>query len=269
MPLEAFLENAVQIVRDAGQIARPGFGNTRVLRVKQRGDPVTEGDLQVQEYVDSRLRELYPDHGLNAEENTDQNTEGSPGGSIRNADAEYVWVLDPIDGTKYYLRGVPLYSIALALEQRGKLILGVVLFPETGQLFCGARGCGAKLEGKPVACSRTERLDQSTICAEIPSRDSPAADRRWALQKLALLVDRTQRVRIMGLAPFGLCFTATGGFDAYVNLGSAPKYCDIAAGQVIVEEAGGRFWQPGQTIVAGPDALCRQLLDVLDVQREP
>jgi len=269
MPLEAFLQNAVQIVREAGHIARPGFGNTRVVRLKRRGDPVTEHDLLVQQHVDSRLRALYPDHGLNAEETTDPSAEDPAGGTLRGADAEHVWVLDPIDGTKYFLRGVPLYSIALALEQRGKLVLGVVLFPETGQLFCAAAGCGAKLEEKPAVCSRTEQLDQALLCVEIPSRDSPPAERRWALQKLALLVDRTQRVRIVGLASFGLCFTATGGFDAYVNLGSSPKYCDIAAGQVIVQEAGARFRRPGQTIVAGPEPLCRQLLDVLDVPPDP
>jgi myo-inositol-1(or 4)-monophosphatase len=257
MALDAFLETAKQIVHEAGQIAGREFGASRIVRTKQYSDIVTEGDLRVEEHVLSKLRQSYPDHGFVSEE---------AGEHCR--DAEYVWILDPIDGTKYYARGIPLYSISLALKRRRELILGVVLIPETGQMFCGAAGSGAELNGRPIRCSRAAGLEQSTVCLEIPSRDSPPQQRTWAIGKMAVLVDCVQRVRILGVAPFGLCFCAAGGFDAYVNLGSAPKEHDIAAGQVILTAAGGRFCRLGQRIVAGPSGLCGQLVDLLGLQDE-
>ena len=256
---ETFLQQAVEIVAAAAEIARRGFGTSPIIQTKALSDIVTEADREVEEYVVSHLAKLYPDHGFFCEES-----------GKRSADAEYVWILDPIDGTKYYARGVPLYSIALSLERRGRPLLGIVHNPQTNEVFCGAAGRGATLNGRPIRCSEATLLDESTLCVEIPSRDLPEAQRRLGLEEMGILVDHVRRVRILGVGALGLCYCASGGFDAYVNLRSGTtKYWDIAAGRAILEAAGGRFFHADEQIVAGPAELCRQLQELLGFEKRP
>lgn len=256
--LDAVLRHASEVVRAAGEIARQGFGKSPIVKEKALSDIVTQADTDVERYVISNLQASYPDHGFISEEAGD-----------RAHDAEYVWILDPIDGTKYYACGIPLYSISLALQWQGKLILGVVFNPQTNEMFVGASRQMATLNDEPIHCSHSTQLDDSTLCVEIPSRDSPAATRRWGLEKMALLVDRVRRVRILGVSALGLCYCARGGFEAYVNLGStATQYYDVAGGRAILEAAGGEFRDLGQGIVAGPPKLCQQLMELLGLQDE-
>jgi myo-inositol-1(or 4)-monophosphatase len=249
---EDFLAAAKRIVQQAGNIASRGFGHTAVVRQKAAGDLVTQGDLDVEQYVLSELHKAYPDHGFDSEER-----------GTEHKDAEYVWILDPIDGTKYYARGVPLYSVSLALRRRGDLILGVVFSPESGQVFSGGRGQPATLNDQPIHCSQTARLEDAMIFAEFPSRDHPPEERRWALQKLGLLMGQARHVRAIGVGALGLCFCAAAGCDAYVNLASGSKDWDLAAGRAILEAAGGQFLEFGQSVVAGPAILCQQLVTLL------
>jgi len=252
---EDFLDVARAIVENSGSIVR-GYRRNRIVREKTPGDPVTEGDLEVEQYVLSELHRAYPDHGFDSEERGQE-----------REDAEYVWILDPIDGTKYYARGVPIYSISLALRHRGELILGVVFSPETRQMFSAGKGQPATLNERPIRCSETARLDDAILCVEFPSRDRPAEQRRAALEKLGLLMDQARRVRAIGVGALGLCFCAANGFDAYVNLGNGSKEWDLAAGRAILEAAGGQFLRFGPTVVAGPPALCRQLVTLLGLDR--
>jgi myo-inositol-1(or 4)-monophosphatase len=217
MPTRAVLETAQSIVRDAGGIASRQFGNATVLRTKAFSDIVTASDLEIERFVIDQLRQHFPDHGFDSEERGQE-----------HADAEFVWVLDPIDGTKYYTRGVPLYSISLALEQQGRPVIGIVYNPETGQMYSSLAGGGVSLNGEHVTCSQLERVDEVTVCLEIPSSQSSAAERRWACERIERLIDGVRRVRMLGVGALGLAYCATGAFDVYVNLGSATKHCDIS-----------------------------------------
>ena len=249
-----FLQTAETIVRDAALCAQAN--SRRIVAHKPRGDLVTEGDLAVEDYVLSALKTLYPDHCLDSEEAGSQNRGG-----------EYVWILDPIDGTKYYARGVPLYSVSLALQRRGQGILGVVYSWEFDRMYCASAGRGATLNGTAIECSREEQLQRASVCLEIPSRDCPGGDEEldWAMAKMRLLISKAHRVRVLGVSSLGLCFCAAGGFDAYVNLGSGWRDCDIAAGEVILREAGGEFHRVGKHITAGPHGLCEQIGMVLGI----
>jgi myo-inositol-1(or 4)-monophosphatase len=255
---QVFLCQAKEIIKEAGSTARRYFGHSPTVATKPGGDLVTRADEEVQDYVLGRLRGLYPNHGFVAEERRVRERE----------DAEYVWILDPIDGTKYYARGVALYSISLALQRDGNLILGAVYSPQTEQMFSGIVGQGATLGDDSIHCSAADELSSATICVEIPNRHSPAEDCQWALEKLGVLVPHVQRVRILGVSALGLCYCAANGFDAYVNLGNVSYYWDIAAGWAILTAAGGRFVKSKKRIVAGPPVLCKQLLDLLGLQDE-
>lgn len=262
MSLETLLLHAVRVVEKAGKVAKCGFGNSPIVQEKLFSDIVTEADKDVERCVIDNIQRLYPHHGFLSEE-AGKRAEG----------AEYVWILDPIDGTKYYARGVPLYSISLALQKNGSSILGVVFDPETEQMFCGTVGEGAVLkrneEQTPIHCSRETQLQRATLCVEIPSRDLPLERRRWALGKMAVLVDSVCRVRMLGVSALGLCYCAMNGFDVYVNLGSTTECWDVAAGKAVLMAAGGEFHQLGRTIVAGPPELCRQILDLLGLKDQP
>ena len=245
-------DNATRIVREGAAIARDYFGRTSVLREKAFHDIVTEADLAVESHIVGALRALYPDHGFLAEE-----------GGAERADAEYVWVLDPIDGTKYYARSVPLYAVSLALLHRGQPAMGVVHTPQMDQLFDGIVGKGARLNGEPIRCSQVARLEDATLCAEIPSRDSDAALREKGLSQFAELVRAARRVRVLGLGSLGLCYSALGGVDAYVNLGGATKDVDVAAGGAILMAAGGEFRRQGPIMLGGPAELLSQIEQVI------
>jgi len=252
--MSEFLDIAKQVVREAGTLALQ-CQPREVYRYKANREIVTWGDVQVEEYVISALRRRFPDHGFDSEE---RGTEG--------AEAEYVWILDPIDGTRYYVGGIPLYAVSLALRHRQELILGIVYGPELGQTYVALSGHGATMNDRRITCSSKSRIEEISVCLEIPSRDSPPEQLPWAMEKMVTLVRHTRRVRILGVGSLGLCFCAAGGFDVYVNLGSATKLCDVAAGHVMVEEAGGQFLSLGEgnsPIIAGPESLCSQIRELL------
>ena len=179
-----------------------------------------------------------------------------------------MWILDPIDGTKHYVKGNPLYAVSLALQQAGESILGVVYLPEMDYLYSAERVGGATLNGRPLRCAAETHLRQAMACLEVPSRHAPAPEKTWALQQLDTLLHHTQRVRIIGISSIGLCLCASGSFDVYVNLGSAWQHHDVAAAQLIMREAGGQYHAHGQRIIAGPEALCTSLRNLIDIEAD-
>ena len=135
-------------------------------------------------------------------------------------------------------------------------------------MYCTATNRKVKLNGKRIEKLSEQHIENASICLEIPSRYSPREDQRRALEKMFVLIERAYRVRIIGVGSLGLCFCASGGFDAYVNLGSMWKLHDIAAGRVIVQEAGRKFLYAGEEkkqIIAGPEKLCGKICKVLKI----
>jgi myo-inositol-1(or 4)-monophosphatase len=244
---------AAAIVSEAGSITRGFLGSGAVLRDKGRGDLQTQADLAVEEFVVSRLLEAFPDHGVLSEESGE-----------RNVGAEFVWVLDPIDGTRHFQSGIPLYAISLALRHREQFVLGVVYNPESNQLFSASSGGGAFLNGTRIRCSNKTDLREATLCVEIPNRHYPAALNQEVLQQLGGLIDRVERIRVIGASALGLCYCASGGFDAYLNLSTGSRIWDVAAGLVILREAEATITTTSKNqIIGGPASLHDELLGLL------
>jgi myo-inositol-1(or 4)-monophosphatase len=254
MPIEKLLQFAESIVREAGKDIKGMTKHSRHMYSKEEEDLVTAGDLSVQEHVMGRIRDVYPDHAIISEESDEYLSE-----------PDYLWILDPIDGTKYFARKVPVYAISLALKIKGEIMLGVVHAPDIGQTFCAGKGIGATLNGQPIECSRQNRLDNSFVCVEIPSRHSPPEELDEAMRKVHLLIGEVQRLRIIGVTSLGLSWTAMGGFDAYVNLGSDSRIWDWAAGQIILKESGGLMTRSSRCLVSGSQDLCKKIREVLDI----
>ena len=250
------LETAVQAARAAGQILVERLPAKREVRVKGLRDIVTDADLAAEQAIVETLRARFPEHALLTEET----------GRIEG-DAPYVWVIDPLDGTTNYSRRLPTFSVSIGLTHRGRLALGVVYDPMLDQMFAAARGQGATLNGDPMHVSAIENVRYATI----------GLDWAHAQPSRHEMVARVQRVapacgtlRGLGSAALGLCYVAAGWLDAYFHIGLKPW--DMAAGVLLVQEAGGRvsalegtLWQPWhERVLVSNGRLHQTLLDLMD-----
>ena len=237
MPDDATLNDlsqaAVSLARGAGEVLlrfRPG--STRVdFKGKGDTDPVTEADLRVEEYLRERIGREFPEHGIVAEE-----SEASPAA----ADAEYVWAIDPVDGTANFAAGVPFYAVSIALLHRGRPVVGSMYLPNTlagdGVLHARAGG-GAHDENGPL----------SALSADVPKPSGLAgvpSGLRWAFS-----VDAGPGMgepRIMGSIACELALVARGTLQ--YSLLTAPRVWDVAAGVLLVQESGGEVlvWRDGE-----------------------
>ncbi|MFB3816744.1 MAG: inositol monophosphatase [Candidatus Methylomirabilales bacterium] len=240
----------------AGRLLLRHFRAPRGVRLKGVADVVTAADEECQALVARRLRRRFPDHGLLAEEGLD-----------RGASAEWRWILDPLDGTKNFAHGLPEFCVSLAAERRGRVELGVVHDPVHRETFLAVRGRGAWRNGMPIRVSAVGELGRAFLGTGVPHRVRDfAAPLGRTFGRLAA---RSLGVRDRGAGALDLCYVACGRLDGYWEIDQSPW--DIAAGGLMVQEAGGRMSDfrggpfdifGGQT-VASNGRIHRQLLAVL------
>jgi myo-inositol-1(or 4)-monophosphatase len=187
-------------------------------------DLVTEVDRACEAAILDVLRSRFPEHAIIAEES---------GGA---ADREFVWLVDPLDGTTNFAHGYPQVSIALALRRGSDTIFGLVSDPMRDELFVARRGGGATLNDAPLAVSRTAELAASLLASGFPYDRREHADFYLSFFKAFML--RTQGIRRAGSAALDLCWVAAGRVDGFWEWKLKPW--DTAAGALVVEEAGGR-----------------------------
>ena len=240
------------IVLEAGEIARRWFGKSDIVRIKPGFDPVTQADEEIDKFIRDSISSIY-DHGFITEENADH-----------AADADFVWIVDPIDGTKYFAREIPLYSICLALNYRGQTVLGMVYDPQSDQFYDAHNGC-AWLNERPIQVSSITALDQCIVGVEFPSREFGQEICSRALRDLGILNQKCARARILNASGLDLAYCASGGFDAYARLGFPTKAWDVTAGFFLVEQAGGVIMHEESSgrIFGGPENICEKLAAVL------
>ncbi len=222
----SLLDFAVETAREAGALLRDHFG--RAVDVSYKSSPidlVTEADLLSEALIKERIATRYPRHAILAEESGHQ--EGV---------SEYRWLIDPLDGTTNYAHGYPFFCVTLALEYRGEIVLGVAYDPLREELFVAERGAGATLNGRPIRVSRTEALAKGLLATGFPYTIRSRPDE--SLTYFARFVKTAQAIRRDGSAVLDLCYLACGRFDGFWELGLKPW--DMAAGALMVEEAGGR-----------------------------
>ena len=248
------LEVAVAAARAAGEILRANFGGEQAVRYKGEVDLVTEVDEQAEREIGGMLRGAFPDYGILAEE----------GGALPGA-GEYRWIVDPVDGTVNYAHGLPVFCVSIALERAGELILGVVHDPMREETYVAERGAGATLNGRPIRVSDTDELIRALVATGFPyDRETMPV----ALDLFARFAVLAQGMRRLGSAALDVCYVAAGRLDGYYERGVRPW--DIAAGVLILEEAGGMVTDfrgekldlEGLEIVASNTALHPSILDV-------
>lgn len=217
------LDVARALAEEAGRRAAASFHQPQEVIVKGRGNLLTETDLAIERYVQDELAAEFPTHGVLSEETaSDTSTDG------------YVWVVDPIDGTKNFASGIPFYCINMALCHDGEPLVAVTHDPNHSETFWAVRGGGAFVNETPIRAS-----DKTTVLASIIGLDLGYDDERGKqqLRLIYQLFPNMQALRIPGSAALGLAYAACGRYDLFVHRYLFPW--DIAAGILLVREAGG------------------------------
>jgi myo-inositol-1(or 4)-monophosphatase len=229
------LATAIEAVTRAGDIQMARFG--RAMRIDKKGkiDLVTEVDLEVERMFRALVAERFPDHVVLGEEfgRGQGAVGGDPGERSRS---RYRWLFDPIDGTTNYVHGLPIFCASLGLELDGQVAVGAVYDPSRQELFTAERGNGAWLNGAPLRVSSASRLVDSLLCTGFPYDVHETLDEVVGL--FGEFVGQARAVRRLGSAAIDLCYVAAGRLDGFWEQRLKPW--DIAAGTLMVEEAGGR-----------------------------
>jgi myo-inositol-1(or 4)-monophosphatase len=254
------LEIAVAAAETAGEVLRSGFGREQTVKYKGKVDLVTEVDERAEAVIGEMLRGAFPGYGMLAEE-----------GGRRLGEGDSRWIVDPLDGTTNYAHGLPIFAVSIALERAGEVVLGVVHDPMRGETYVAERGGGATLNGEPIRVSDTDEPIRALLVTGFPYDRS---DMGTAVELFGRLTELTQGVRRLGAAALDLCYVAAGRLDAYYEKGL--HAWDVAAGSLILKEAGGRITDyrgrevdlEGREIVASNGLLHPVLLEAIGADHD-
>ena len=258
---------AVRAARKAGKMIRSAAGTIDPESIREKGihDLVTHVDLEAERIILRDIRDEFPRHGFLAEEDTDA-------GQDTPADPEYLWIIDPLDGTTNFTRDVPPYAVSIALQHEENLVLGVVLDIPGDDLYTAISGQGVFVNGKIAGVSKTIRLADGLVGTGFPYRSFDHID--LYLSVLRRFMQTTRGVRRPGSAAVDLAWVATGRFDGFFETGLKPW--DVAAGFVLVREGGGRVsdysgnLNPilGEQIIASNGLVHEEMLDIVSPMRD-
>lgn len=264
--MENYLNVAIRAARRAGQVMLEASSRTLNITPKGFGDYVTDIDHLAEKVIIETICKYFPDHQIIAEESGHQ------------GESDYVWIIDPVDGTKNLLHGFPHYCTSIAMRYKHQVIVGVVYNPVTDMLFTAMKGHGAQLNDKKIRVSKVKNLSDSLIIGSLWHLD--ANDKSTIFEQESTVYSHILRhvlmpsfdrgcQRVCGASALDLCYVAAGMADV-VYIPHQTAIWDIAAGVLIVEEAGGMVSHPiiGRNyledgmLIAGNEVLVNQLLDL-------
>ena len=225
--LSQCLRVAIEAAKESGALLQRRPRSAMMYTTKRHAaDLVTRFDRASERTIHRIIRRRFPDHGMLGEEKT-----------RTNAEAAYQWIVDPLDGTTNFVHDVPFFGVSIGLVHRGRPIVGVIYDPSQRELYTAAHGHGARMYGCQIRVSRARRLSESLLSTGFSSRfrRQPAPFLRW----FVALESRAHAVRRMGSTALSLAYVAAGRQDGFYEQDLWPW--DIAAGMVLVEEAGGRI----------------------------
>jgi myo-inositol-1(or 4)-monophosphatase len=243
-----YLRTAVEAARRAGEIIVANLGSLsrQDISTKQTSDFVTRVDRESETAIVETIKANFPDHSFLAEESfSDDETDG------------YRWIIDPLDGTTNFIHGYPMFSVSIALQQGGEIVLGVVLDPVRGELFTAQHREGAFLNGRHIAVSQVDTMQSALVATGFPFRSKMMIDHYLTLFKR--IFAQVSDLRRAGSAALDLAYLACGRCDCFFEIGLSPW--DIAAGALLISEAGGmvsdfaglsRYLSTGNVVAANP-----------------
>ena len=220
------IESMMTIAKKAGEILKEGFYGNKNVTNKGSKDLVTEFDVKVENFIIERVSKQFPGYGIVAEES--QLISGNPDKII----------IDPIDGTTNFVHGIPNVAISIGIFKAGRPYAGIVYNPIQNELYHAVKGAGAFCNGERLSVTEESRFKHALIATGFPyTIDKSREDFEWNMQKVGNILPEVQDIRRLGAASLDLCYVARGSFEGYYEMNLKPW--DVAAGMVIVEEAGG------------------------------
>jgi len=255
--MQPLLNIGMRAARRAGDLIVRSLSRLDSINVdtKGRNDFVTDIDRKAEADIIATIRRSYPQHAVLGEE------------SGRSGDNEFVWIIDPLDGTTNFLHGFPTFAVSIAVEHKGRLEHAVIYDPMRQEFFTASRGDGAQLEGRKIRVSTQKALEGSLIGTGFPFRMDPEHVDSY-LAMLKVIMGTAAGVRRPGSAALDLAYVAAGRLDGFWEFGLQPW--DTAAGVLLIQEAGGRIGTPtgadyalGPNIFAGNPKVYEELLAAL------
>lgn len=240
--MKELLETALILAGKAGEHIRQSASKLGQVDYKGRADMVTDVDRRAEEIILEGIRRAFPEHGVLAEESGEN-----------NAQSDYRWVVDPLDGTTNFVHGYPFYCVSIAVQHQEETVAAVVLNPVLGEVFSALKGAGAQLNGKPITVSAASDLSKALVATGFPYQ----IGYHWqhSMTLFEAFYRNCHGVRRDGAAALDLCYVAAGRFDGFWEYELQPW--DVAAGLLIVQEAGGKTTD----FLDNPSGICdRQVL---------
>ena len=221
------LNKIIDISKEAGEIIRDGFRKNIKIECKT-GDNnlVTEIDKKAENCIIDFIKKEFPDHSILAEESGQS-----------NGNSEYLWVIDPLDGTSNFAHGLPIFSVSIGLRKNRETIFGVIYDVMRDEVFAAEKGSGSFSNNEKINVSSNDKIEKSLLVTGFPYEIGEKLDRSLDVFKEFLKYSRG--VRRLGSAAIDLCYVANGSFDAFWEEKLNPW--DVCAGMLIVEEAGGKI----------------------------
>ena len=257
--MEPMLNIAIRAARLAGTIITRAIPRVDTLKFDQKAylDYVSEIDTQSEKVIIETLLDAYPDHAIMAEESGDM------------GDSDYLWIIDPLDGTLNFLHGYPQFCVSIALSVKGKLQQAVVYDPVRDELFTASRGRGAQLNDRKIRVSNRKKLEHSLLATGFPVRAPDLIDS--SIKSLKNVLMGGSDVRRSGAAALDLAYVACGRLDGFWESGLKPW--DVAAGALLVSESGGivcdyeasEDYLYSSSIVTANPKLIRELIPLITV----
>jgi len=258
--MEKFLEVAQEAALKSGRMLKENIHEESKIDYKGAINLVTHFDTESQKMIIEHICSRFPEHDILAEE-----------GLSQKKGAEFRWLIDPLDGTTNFAHKFPVFCVSIALEKIGEVILGVVYDPMSDEMFCALKGEGAILNERKIGVSSVDDLDRSLVATGFPYDIRESAVNN--IDHFNNFLTRVQAIRRCGSAAIDLCYVACGRFDGYWELKLNPW--DVAAGALIVKEAGGRIsdFKNREYNIHGVETLAtnglihQQMLDVLKLSK--
>lgn len=227
MKHEVYLSTAITAAKKAGALIKKEYerGSHVSYSYKDAHNIVTKTDIEAEKMILATIEEAFPTHSIFSEEK----------GMIEK-NSDYLWIIDPLDGTTNFVRQFPHFDVSLALIYKKDPLIGIVYQPMRDELFTAKKGKGALLNGKKIQMSDCQRIEKALIAL---TRGSNEIEKIRGGRIVNILTHQVRSIRILGAANIDLCYTASGKFDAMINNGS--KIYDCAAPILITKEAGARI----------------------------
>lgn len=228
-----YTQAAITIAKEAGELQIEKLKTARTIEYKGKFNIVTEVDKACEKLIVDFLKGQFPAHDFLAEESA--SAQGSGVTASGGGKSEWLWIIDPLDGTVNYAHAYPLFAVSIALLHKGKPVVGVVFEPNRDELFVAERGGGALLNEKPIRVSKTKDVYSSLIATGFAYNVADTEQNN--LKQFSHFIKKCHALRRDGVASTDLCYVACGRFDGFWELYLKPW--DIAAACLVVEEAGG------------------------------